>query len=175
MCLMSSPDGIDWTRHRNSDGNSRLFIGPGPTRDPCLIQIDGLWHLYYAGSKNGDIDQPVFWARTSANLLDWSAPTIVHDDLNYGAERWDTECPFVIFRDGYYYLFRTEDYYQAKTHVFRSENPMDFGIGDASANYVGIFPSGAPELYTIDGQEYVSSNHNPPLGTQMCRIKWVEE
>ncbi len=175
MCLMSSKDGVTWTRHRNADGNSRLFIGPGPTRDPCLIEIDGVWHLYYAGSHPGEIDRPVFWLRTSGDLLNWSAPEIVHEDLSYGAGRWDTECPFVVFRDGYYYLFRTEDYYKSLTHVFRSEDPTDFGIGDASSKYVGVFPVAAPELYTIDGHEYVSSNHNPPLGTQMCRMKWVDD
>lgn len=175
MCLMTSPDGIEWTRHKNKDGNSRLFVGPGPTRDPCLIKVGDLWYIYYAGSKNGDLDQPVFWLRTSRDLINWSDPQIVHDDLNYGAARWDTECPFVVYREGYYYLFRTEDYYKSLTHVFRSEDPTDFGIGDASSKYVGVFPAGAPELYTIDGQEYVSSNHNPPLGTQMCRMEWVEE
>lgn len=175
ICLMTSRDGIHWIRHKDENGFSRVFVGPGPTRDPCLIHIDGRWHMYYAGARHGDIDQPVFWVRTSGNLIDWSEPVCVHEDLSYGAGRWDTECPFVVFRDGYYYLFRTEDYYKARTHVFRSEDPMDFGVGDASSKYVGLFPAGAPELYIIEGQEYVSSNHNPPLGTQVCRMKWVEE
>ena len=176
MCLMTSKDGTQWTRYKNKDGNSRLFIGPGPTRDPCLIKIGDRWHMYYAGSKNSDIDQPVFWCRTSENLYDWSEPLNVHDDLNFGKQRWDTECPFVIYKEGYYYLFRTEDYYKSRTHVFRSEDPMDFGAGDASSKYVGLFTAGAPELYELeDGSEWVSSNHNPPLGTQLCRMKWVED
>lgn len=176
ICLMTSTDGIEWVRYRNKDGNSRLFIGPGPTRDPCLMNIDGLWHIYYAGTQNGDVDQPVFWCRTSSNLYNWSEPIMVHDDLNYGAQRWDTECPFVIYKEGYYYLFRTENYYKLLTHVYRSEEPMDFGIGDSSSKYVGVFAAGAPELYTLeDGSEWVSSNHNPPLGTQLCRMKWIDD
>lgn len=175
MCLMTSTDGRHWARHRDEHGYSRLFVGPGPTRDPCVIRIDGTWYLYYAGAKNDDLDQPVFWARTSDDLIHWSEPRIVHDDLSFGAGRWDTECPFVVYRDGYYYLFRTEDYYAAGTHVFRSEDPLDFGVGDASRAYVCTFPAGAPELYVVDGIEYVSSNHNPPLGTQLCRMKWVDD
>jgi hypothetical protein len=175
MCLMTSQDGIAWTRHRNADGNSRLFIGPGPTRDPVLINVQGLWHLYYAGTQNGDPAQPVFWCRTSRDLYAWSEPILVHRDLKYGKGRWDTECPFVIFKAGYYYLFRTEDYYKSLTHVFRSEDPLNFGIGDASGNYVGVFPAAAPELYEIEGRGYVSSNHNPRLGTQMAEMAWVED
>ncbi len=175
MCLMTSRDGVEWTRCRNRDGNSRLFIGPGPTRDPCLINVGDLWHMYYAGSRPGELDRPVFWCRTSSDLYTWSDPVCVHEDLNYGPGRWDTECPYVVFRDGYYYLFRTEDYYLARTHVLRSEDPLDFGVGDASDKYVGIFPAGAPELYEIDGRCYVSSNHNPPLGTQIAQMEWVKE
>jgi hypothetical protein len=43
-------------------------------------------------------------------------------------------------------------------------------------NYVGTFPVAAPEICVMDdGSECISSNHNPPLGTQVCRIKWVGE
>lgn len=174
MCLMTSKDGHLWHRYRNSQGQSRLFVGPGPTRDPCVIRVGDLWHIYYAGCRDGDPELPVFWCRTSRDLIEWSAPINVHEDPSYGPGRWDTECPHVVFRDGYYYLFRTEDYYTARTHVFRSEDPLDFGVGDASDFYVGPFPAAAPELYTMpDGREYVSSNHNPPLGTEMCRMRWV--
>ena len=38
--------------------------------------------------------------------------------------------------------------------------------GCIRATAVCRFPAAAPELYTIDGTDYVSSNHNPPLGTQ---------
>ena len=38
--IIDPPDGRIWTRHRNEDGLSRLFLGPGETRDPCLIRID---------------------------------------------------------------------------------------------------------------------------------------
>ena len=175
MCLMTSADGRTWARFRNESGTSRLFAGPGPTRDPCVLRVGDLWHLYYAGSRENDINRPVFWCRTSEDLLDWSEPTAVHEDPRYGAERWDTECPHVVYRDGFYYLFRTVDYYSAMTHVFRSEDPLDFGVGDASDKYVCRFPVGAPELYRIYGQEYVTSNHNPPLGTQMCRMQWIED
>jgi hypothetical protein len=70
------------------------------------------------------------------------------------------------------YLFRTENYYDAVTHVYRSSDPTDFGVGVRDDRYVGTIACAAPEIYTVDGQEYLSSNHDPGLGTQLCRLRW---
>jgi hypothetical protein len=82
-----------------------------------------------------------------------------------------------VYREGYYYLFRTENYYQAKTHVYRSEDPTDFGKDSVSAQakYVGLIACAAPEIYEIEGKLYVSSNHDPVGGTMMCKLKWIPE
>jgi hypothetical protein len=93
-------------------------------------------------------------------------------DLKLAAGRWATECPHVVWREGYYYLFRTESYYGRKTHVFRSEDPMDFGVGDASGKYVCELPAAAVEIYEVDGVEYVSSSHDPMVGNQMAKLRW---
>ena len=91
----------------------------------------------------------------------------------YGGHRWQTECPHVVYRDGYYYLFRTVHYASAETYVFSSENPMDFGIGDASEKYVGRIAVAAPEIIvTDDGNTYITSNHNLAGGTMVCRLRW---
>ena len=70
----------------------------------------------------------------------------MHQDPRYGSRWWNTECPQVVFREGDYYLFRTEDYPAARTHVFRSQDPLDFGSGDASDTYVGMIAVAAPEI-----------------------------
>ena len=130
------------------------------------------------GCASGD-DKPDegagFTVRTSKDLVDWSDWTLVHRDPQFGANRGASECPFVIEKSGYFYLFRTIDYCSAMTLVFRSDDPLDFGVGDASGKLVGRFPAAAPELYTFDGQEYVTSSHAPLFGEQMCRVKWVED
>jgi hypothetical protein len=177
ICLMTSKDGKSWNRRLNQDRTSRLFMGPGETRDPCLIEIDGLWHMYYAGYF--EYDKPEegagFVVRTSSDLINWSDWKLVHRDPQYGSRRTDTECPYVVYRDGYYYLFRTVDYYRCLTLVFRSEDPYDFGIGDASSKLVARLPCAAPEFYAVNGEEFVSSSHTPLFGEQMCRMKWVED
>jgi sucrose-6-phosphate hydrolase SacC (GH32 family) len=173
MCLMTSPDGVTWTRHRDADGFSRVFVGPGEVRDPSLIKIGELWYCYYAGYETGDRTRPGFYARTSKDLIHWSEPKCIHRDYAYGDGRWNTECPHVVYRDGYYYLLRTVTYYESNTQVFRSEDPLDFGVNDASEKHVGVFPVAAPEIILgPDGREYVLSVHQPPKGMQICPIRW---
>ncbi len=176
ICLMISEEGRNWTRHRNSEGFSRVFVGPGETRDPCVTRINGLWHIYYVGHEPGIRSKPGYYVRTSDDLVSWSRCKLAHRDPLRGSGAWETECPLVVERAGYYYLFRVEDYLKAKTHVFRSEDPLDFGIGDAAEKYVGRIAVAAPEIvFGEDGQEYVSSNHDVVGGTALCRLKWVPE
>lgn len=175
MCLMTSPDGRTWTRFRNDAGQSRLFIGPMAVRDPCLIKIDGLWHLYYAGYHGHEDGQAGFYARTSSDLRHWSERALVHLAASFGGHRWQTECPHVVYRAGYYYLFRTVHYATSETHVFRSGNPLDFGIGDARDKYVGRIAVAAPEIIVDgEGNEFITSNHNLAGGTMLCRLRWEE-
>ena len=175
MCLMTSLDGRNWTRHINEDGHSRVFIGPMAVRDPCLIQIDRLWHLYYAGYHGYDNGEAGFYTRTSEDLINWSDRQLVHLDPGFGGHRWQTECPHVVYRGGYYYLLRTVHYESSETHVFRSENPLDFGIGTAREHYVGRIAVAAPEIIVDgDGNEFITSNHNLAGGTMLCRLRWEE-
>ena len=175
MCLMTSPDGRNWTRHCGPRGYSRLFLGPGEARDPCVIRVGTCWHLYYAGYHNHDPTRAGYYVRTSDDLIDWSDWQLVHLDRAFGPGPWDTECPHVVYRDGSYYLFRTEDYPRAITHVFRSDNPFDFGIGDASEHYVCDIAVAAPEI-VVDGEnEYITSNHDLLGGTSVCRLRWEKD
>ena len=176
ICLMTSPDGRHWMRRRDDDGYSRVFTGPGETRDPCLIEINGLYYMYYAGSHNSPSPGVGYYLRTSDDLINWSDWQVVHMDPGYGAGRTDTECPHVVERGGYYYLFRTVNYPDAVTHVFRSKDPRDFGVGDARDKHVCRISVGAPEIIVDpEGNEYITSNHDLNGGTRLCRLKWVED
>lgn len=175
ICLMTSPDGRTWTRHRDARGHSRLFLGPGETRDPCVIRVGTQWHLYYAGYHDHDPAQAGFYLRTSNDLIAWSDWQLVHIDPAFGPGPWDTECPHVVYRAGYYYLFRTEDYRQAITHVFRSADPFDFGIGDACEHHVCDIAVAAPEIIVDGEDEYITSNDDLTAGTRMCGLRWEED
>lgn len=173
MCLMTSADGRTWTRHRDAQGRSRIFVGPGEVRDPCLVRIADTWHCYYAGYEPGRRDLPGFYLRTSDDLLRWSDWTCVHRDLGLAGGQWETECPHVVAHEGGYYLFRTEHYYRAATHVLWSDDPTDFGVGDSRGKCVGRVAVAAPEVVVgPDGGQYVTSVHNPPSGVQIARLAW---
>lgn len=176
ICLMTSNDGRSWRRRRNADGTSRLFLGPGEARDPCVIRVGDEWLMYYAGYF--DAERPAegagFIVRTSRDLVSWSDWRLVHRDPSFGAAWHETECPFVCEREGRYYLFRTVDYYRALTYVFVSDDPFDFGIGNAREKLVGRIACAAPEIYEFDGVEYLSSSHAPLEGEKLCRLRWIE-
>ena len=186
ICLMTSPDGLRWTRYKNRQGYSRVFVGPGETRDPMLLQIDGVWHMYYAGAMMHPTDgiMAQVYVSTSDDLLHWSEWIPVHYDYDVLDESqraknvWTHECPFVVEREGYFYLFRTENYWQRWTHVYRSEDPLDFGLGGAAAKgkYLGKIAVAAPEIVTDEnGAQFMSSNHNLSGGTMLCRLKWIDD
>ena len=175
MCLMTSPDGRRWTRHDNGLGQSRLFLGPGEVRDPCLLQIGEIWYLYYAGYHHSDKSACGVYLRTSINLLDWSPWELVHLDNSprFGGGRWSCECPHVVERGGLYYLFRTEDYAQAKTHVFVSDSPRDFGVDNAESYYLCTIAVAAPEIIIDEqGREFITSNHDLIGGARIFSLKW---
>ncbi len=172
ICLMTSKDGKNWTRHQDAEGHSRVFTGPGGARDPCVIKVGDLWYMYYAGYEGDVFGKGGCFARTSKDLINWSDYKLVHRDGSRGGTvSFSHECAHVVYRGGYFYLFRTENYYAALTHVYRSEDPLDFGV-DTGGKFVTTIGCAAPEIYTADGREYVSSNHDPELGTQMCRLIW---
>lgn len=179
FCMMESKDGISWSRHLNSRGTTELFSGPGQARDACVIKINNIWHLYYTGHDVFDgMIKPAFFVRTSENLLDWSDPILVHQDLDeeFGSGLYHTECPHVVERDGYYYLFRTRDYASGSSYVFRSDNPYDFGRNGAKDKFVCKIDIAAPEIIVDDdGQEYITSSKDLWGGVSLGKLYWVEE
>ena len=186
ICLLLSDDGLHWERYVNENGQSRVSMGPGESRDPMLLKVGEKWIMYTAGAVVARDGQalPQIYARTSTDLLHWSDWVAVHYDFapmlpeRIPTRIWTLECPFVCEHEGYYYLFRTEEYPTARTHVYRSEDPMDFGLGDeeATEKYVGMIAVAAPEIVRdAQGDEFISSNHNLKGGTMLCRLDWIPD
>ncbi len=155
ICLMTSPDGRTWTRHRDGHGRSRVFAGPGAARDPFVGHFQGRWHIYYAGHHDRERTRAGLYHRTSDDLLHWSDWDLCHPAAAAG-ERYIPESPVVVERDGGYYLFRTHGP-EAGCYVFRSDSPSDFGTGGATVELVTRLPVIAPEILTgPDGRECIT-------------------
>jgi hypothetical protein len=75
---------------------------------------------------------------------------------------------------GEYYLFRTQRYGKdAVTRVYRSRNPLDFGI-DQDQNYlVATLPVAAPEIILHEGKYYIAALLPSLKGIQIAELEWV--
>ena len=174
VSLALSEDGRVFQRYRNSRGYSRVFVGPGQARDPMVIRIGDLFYCYYTGHDTGQPAPCKIYCRTSADLLHWSD----HVPINWGGSGgdgpWSAECPHVVYRHGTYYLFRTSRYQPpAVTHVYRSEDPLDFGC-DSDDKKIGTLRVAAPEIVVVDGQTYISTVEDLRGGVQVSRLEWVD-
>jgi hypothetical protein len=175
ICLATSTDGIRFAKRRNENGYSRIFVGPGETRDPMVIKVGDRYLCYYTGNEIGPNECSRVYCRQSSDMLTWSEPTVVHWGGKPGLTLWSTECPFVIHLRGYYYLFHTRAYYPpAKSHVYRSMDPLDFGPGGDS-KLITTLRVAAPEILFHNGEYFISNVEDLRGGVQLTRLRWVED
>jgi hypothetical protein len=166
----TSADGKTFTR----DPAEALFCEApgGNTRDPMLVRIDGRWHCYTSAHPGG---KGAVYSRVSDDLRTWTDPKIVARGGAAGGGPYSAECPFVVFRKGFYYLFRTQRYGRnAQTTVYRSKDPRDFGVDDDRCR-VGTLPVAAPEIVTHGGQDYIVHLLGSLKGVQVARLAWDGE
>jgi len=174
ICLATSKNGKTLQRRVNDNGRTGMF-GEGPgnnTRDPMVIRIADLWHCYYTAYPNR---KGAVYCRTSADLKKWSDSKIVAFGGRAGTSPFSAECPFVAEKDGYYYLFRTQRYgMNAQTSVYRSKNPMDFGV-ENDKYFVCTLDVAAPEIVLHEGQYYIAALLPNLKGIQVARLLWKAE
>ena len=172
ICCAISEDGKTFARRLQPNGKSAMF-GEGVgnnTRDPMVIRIGGVWHCYYTAYPQ---HRGAVYCRTSRDLRAWTAAKIVAFGGRAGTGPSAAECPFVVERTGAYYLFRTQRYgADAQTSIYRSHDPMDFGIDD-DRGFVGTLPVAAPEIVTHGGAEYLAALMPSLKGIQLARLRWA--
>ena len=174
ICLAESADGKTFARQLMPGGKSGMF-GEGAgnnTRDPMVIRIGKLFHVYYTAypDKLG-----ADYVRTSKDLRRWSPAKKVAFGGSAGTGPYSAECPFVYFHkeSGYNYLFRTQRYGEkALTSVYRSRDSMDFGVND-DKYLVGTVPYAAPEIVEHEGRTYLAALLPNLKGIRIARLKWV--
>ena len=180
ICLSTSKDGKNFTRVMNKEGTPALFSGPyGNSRDPMVIEYNDLFYCYYMGhTKDAEPNSAIF-CRSSADLHHWSEPVMVSGggspadmDNWYGG---DAECPFVVNRDGLFYLFRNQRYGENNLNTqYCSPDLMDFGVHD-DRFLIGTLPVAAPEIIYSRGEYYIAALLPSLKGIRIAKLDWVRK
>jgi len=172
ICVMTSEDGVHYTRKLNDEGHSVLYRDGG--RDVMMLKIGDRFFSYSAvstvardGWKRGFVI-----VRTSEDLEHWSDYTIVCEGGRAGNGPVSPESPFVVQLDGCFYLFRATST-DFKTYVYRSRDPYHFGVNDDS-KLVAVLPVKAPEIVHHEGKWYISDLADFQ-GVKLARLRWDED
>ncbi len=171
ICLATSKNGVIFKRRLNAYGQSTIFSNGKDSnpRDPMVIQVDHYWYCYYTSNEGRD------YCRTSEDMTEWSQSKVVAFAGQAGRGTGSAECPFIVTRGPYYYLFRTQHYRDnPQTSVYRSEDPMDFGISN-DKYFVCNLPVAAPEIVLYEEQYYIAALLPNLKGIRIARLKWVQE
>jgi hypothetical protein len=174
ICHATSSDGKSFTRVLGPDGRVGMFNDSdgdpaAGTRDPMILPDGDHLIVYDTASPNLT---GADYAHTTTDFSTFGPSTMVARGGSTGSGGASAECPFVVSLKGMYYLFRTQRYgADAQTTVYRSPDPMSFGIDDDSYE-IETLPVAAPEI-VHDGDDWYIAYLLPSLqGIQLAKLAW---
>jgi beta-fructofuranosidase len=173
--LATSDDGFAWERHPDNP----MVVDGWEGRDPMVHRVGDRWALYYTATEPAEGGNHVVAAVLSDDLVHWSDRTTVLRDEMVGTHTGPCESPFVLERDGLWYLFTGPDmagmvdaFEQAQprgrqemadlmstlpayrtTRVLVSDDPLHFSTADRAGT---IDAHAAEVVEDEDGQLWVS-------------------
>ena len=165
--LATSTDLFHWTRH-----SANPMVADGyDARDPMVFRYKDKWVLYYAATSAPTGGYHTVKAATSSDLVHWSGATEVFRSAEKGTYGGPTESPFVVERNGKYYLFVCTNQGYNETAVYESESPLHWDL----ENVVGKFAAHAAEvIHTADGKWYVSRSGWGQGGVYLADLTWKD-
>ena len=177
ICLAKSRDGINFERVLNERNHSALFSGPYTnTRDAMVLKIHDLYYCYYTGHNMETKPHSAVFCRTATDLTFWSEPMMVAAGGRAATlPNWyggDSECPFVVHKEGMFYLFRNQRYGQENINTqYCSPNPLYFGVDD-DRYLIGNLNVAAPEIIHHGGRDYIAALTPSLKGIRMAELSW---
>ena len=136
--LATSTDCWSWERHPANP----LVVDGFEARDPMVRRVGDRWAMYYTATSEPAGGNHVVAAAFSEDLVTWTGRELVHVDPMVGTMAGPTESPFVVQRDGRWYLFVGPDYAELmrsfettgrydlaayrRTRVLVSDDPLSF-------------------------------------------------
>jgi sucrose-6-phosphate hydrolase SacC (GH32 family) len=163
--LATSPDLFKWER---SAANPMLQDGYD-ARDPMVARVGDQWVLYYCATSTPTGGNHTVKVVTSQDLVHWANPREVFRSPDVGTSGGPTESPFLVQRNGKYYLFVCTNNNYKETAAYVSDSPFHWDF----ANVVGKFPAHAAEVIEAPGGKwYVSGAGWGQGGVYLAELKW---
>ncbi len=150
-----------------------LFCGEDETaRDPFVFCEDDVHYLLYV------VQNRILCRTSHDHMQTWDEPFVVYENRFVSADgapcHAAAESPFLLKRDGYYYLFWCiyDGYcgcYDNRTFVFASRDLHGF----LDLAPITILPAHAPEIVTDpDGSTWLLSVFYPENGVSAAKLVW---
>lgn len=149
--MATSRDLYRW--NRITDVNP-IIVDGFDARDPMVLRLENEWVLYYTANSTPQGGNHLVACVTSTDLIHWDNKRIVFTDPESGTYGGPCESPFVVPKQGKYYLFiGPRDHAYNKTGIFESNTPFSFHFD----NKVGEIPAHAAEVVVDDDGTYYTT------------------
>ncbi|MGI5214704.1 FG-GAP-like repeat-containing protein [Plantactinospora sp. CA-290183] len=165
MHLATSTDLVHWTR----SAANPLFTDGWDGRDPMVTRVSGQWVMYYTANSTPQGGNHQVAYRTSTDLEHWSAKQVAFHHPAVGTGGGPTESPFVVFRNGWWYLAVCCESGYKDTRVYRSRDPFRFSVADLA----GRIDAHAAEIVTEpNGTTWVTGAGWGMGGLWVAPLRW---
>jgi arabinan endo-1,5-alpha-L-arabinosidase len=165
--LATSTDLWTWRRCTQNP----MVVDGVDARDPMVLRVDDHWVMYYAATSTPQGGFHTVVSVTSRDLIHWSNCKEVFRSRTSGTYGGDTESPFVVHRNGKYYLFVCTNVGYNQTAAYESDSPFHWDL----PHQVGQYPAHASEIiHTSDGKWYASRSGWGQGGVYLAELVWME-
>jgi arabinan endo-1,5-alpha-L-arabinosidase len=156
-----------WTWQRSAE--NPMIVDGVDARDPMVLRVDDQWVMYYTATSGVQGGYHTVFSVTSKDLLHWSNKREVFRSHSVGTIGGDTESPFVVSRNGKYYLFICTNVNYSQTAVYESDSPFHWDL----EHKVDTYPAHASEIiHAPDGKWYASRAGWGQGGVYLAQLVW---
>jgi predicted GH43/DUF377 family glycosyl hydrolase len=147
-----------------------MLVDGFDARDPMVLKVADQWVLYYCATSTPQGGNHTVKAVVGEDLEHWTDAREVFSTPSIGRSGGPTESPYVVTRNGKYYLFVCTNKGYNQTAAYVSDSPFHWDF----ANQVGLFPAHAAEvIHAPNDKWYVSRAGDRQGGVYLAELTWI--